>query len=316
MIKNSINLKNVYIILTFVFFSIGIFFYSIAINQYQIKVSSRAEFNGTACNDNVGSTLNSQGQTNFTITCTGNLQRDYSYVLFHCPEKTTGASYCGDIRDINSNQAIVIDGGSARIPSPIPSSISKSTDKNCGCVQWDIGVYDAQGVEGVAGGAIICAENACAPSPTNTQAPTNTPGPTNPPGPTNTLAPTNPPATPVPPTPTLPPPTPTPTVTNTPTATPTATATPSPTNSPTPTSSNTPTPTITRTPTPTRTNTPVPTWTQVPTWTPAATFTSEPTYTKIPTPVKNLSVGEQKPGFDPIYIILIPVVGLIIGLLL
>lgn len=326
MIKNSINVKNVYIILTLIFFSVGIFLYSIAINQYQIKVSSRAtsttfnQCNATQSNLPCGScnisdfTINSNGNGVANVGCElraratdTSLFRNYEVKdqsWFWCNGNGTQACTQANANELKGN---VNDRTTKLADFTLSASSLELTNNNmtwnfnipnwtnCGRVQVDVQIA-APGVN-VAGLTKSFGEN-CETTPTNTPEPTS------------------PPATPVPPTLTLPPPTPTPTVTNTPTASPTATATPTPTNSPTPTPSNTPTPTITRTPTPTRTNTPVPTWTQVPTWTPAATFTPEPTYTRTPTPVKDLSIGEQKPGFNPIYVILIPVVGLIIGLLL
>ena len=121
-------------------------------------IATRAEYDGTSCNDNIGDSLNACGSTSFTINCWGKLDRAYSYVLFWCPEKSKGATYCGDPRDLNSGQATVLDRGGG---AAVPSTLSKNTDKTCGCVQWDVGVGGATAQDGVAGGAIMCANNPC-----------------------------------------------------------------------------------------------------------------------------------------------------------
>ncbi len=300
------------LILTFVFFAFGALFFSLGIQKYQVTTTPRAEFDGTACNDNVGDALNSSGSTPFTIICEGNLTRSYSYALFWCPTQKRGDStFCQD-------QKIDSDSGAA-----IPASINKSTDKNCGCVQWDIGVTNTNGEEGIAGGALLCAEASCEqPIPTETpttppEQPTNTPT-TPPEQPSNTPVPTN--------TPTTPPdqPTNTPAPSETPTEVPTNTPEPTATNTPVPT--DTPTPLPSDTPVPTPTNTPIPTETPLPTATntiaPTATTPPSPTPTTIiaatntPTPVEQLAVEGKPPGLTPWLLILAPIGLILLGLLL
>ena len=342
--KRDAQLK---LLLTFIFFTFGAFFFALGIQKYQVIVSPRAEFDGTACNDNVGDTLNSSGSTSFTITCIGNKNRPYNYVLMWCPTQKKGdKTFCQD-------QVVERDSGSV-----IPSAINKSTDKTCGCVQWDIGVFDANNNEGVAGGALLCAENSCAqPTPTTpppTISPTTPPTvspttrPTVPPSSTPTVRPTNTPTTPPGQPTNTPAPTHTPTAVPTSTPKPTATNTPVPTNTPTPsaTPTNTPTSSPTRTPTPTPTKTPtltptltytptaVPTSTLAPTATstpvptatntiaPTATNTPSPTATTIiaatntPTTVQQLTVEGKPPGLTPWLIILAPLGLILLGLLL
>ncbi|OGK46845.1 hypothetical protein A3A93_06325 [Candidatus Roizmanbacteria bacterium RIFCSPLOWO2_01_FULL_38_12] len=318
------------LLLTFIFFTFGAFFFALGIQKYQVTVTPRAEFDGTACNDNIGDTLNSSGSTSFTITCSGNLNRSYNYKLFWCPNQSRGESdYCQDQ---------VIDSSSGSV---IPQSINKSTDKTCGCVQWDIGVTNSGEQEGIAGGALLCADNPCEqPTTEPTEAEPTTPEdtpttapeePTDKPTatPTNTLTPTgtiSPTVTPTnTPTGTLSP-TPTPTNTSTPTHTPTSTPTSTPTDTPVPT--NTPTPVPTDTPIPTSTTVPTATNTVAPTPTntiaPTATNTPPPTPTSTtiiaatdtPTPVQQLTVEGKPPGITPWIFILGPIALLLLGLLL
>lgn len=337
------KIKNYTILIGFFLAVLGVIFYSLGISSYQIKTNSRAEFDGTACNDMADYTLNSSGSTQFTIRCTGNLLRPYTYALIHCPRQSAGSTYCGDPNEINAGIATVIDRDSG---NSIPGTMNKSTSINCGCVQWDVGVLKSDGTEGIAGGVVICAQNACATDaaptapasdlstapttgPTSGSSATATPVPSST-APTATPVPssTAPTATPVPSStaPTVIPTTVTavPTATNTltPTPSPTSTYTPTPTYTLTPTRTPTRTPTATRPPTPTSTplptptNTLVPTWTPVPTWTQVPTFTPLPTFTKIPTQPTKLAVGDQKPGFNPLFVIFVPIIALIAGLLL
>jgi hypothetical protein len=145
----------------------GIF--SSQFNTEKKTFSARAEYDGTFCNDDIGDTLNSSGSTSFLINCWGKLNRKFTYVLFWCPEKSKGATYCGDLRDIDSQQSQVIDRAEG---SSLTSYMRKSTDKTCGCVQWDVGVGGATGQEGVAGGAIMCAPQPCNQNPTSAPNPT------------------------------------------------------------------------------------------------------------------------------------------------
>jgi|GEM_PF-3033310 len=256
------------------------------------------------CNDNIGGDLNTSGSTSFSITCTGKLDQAYDYVLFWCPEKTTGASYCGDPGNIGSGSSQVLERDSG---NSIPGTMNKSTNKTCGCVQWDVGIHNNSIV---AGGAIICSDNPCetTPTPTTSGGGGDTPTPTTPAN--NTPTPTTPSGT-----------------TNTPTLTQTSTPAPSDTPIPTRTPTNSPTSTPTKTPTPQPTDTPIPTDTPVPTETPIPTDTPVPTETPIPTntsvpptptptPVQKLAVNEQPPGGVPWTLILVPIGLLFLGLLL
>jgi hypothetical protein len=168
--KEKFNLAKT-ILAVFVLLAAGVF--SSQFNTEKKTFSARAEYDGTFCNDDIGDTLNSSGSTSFLINCWGKLNRNFTYVLFWCPEKSKGATYCGDLRDINSNQAQVIDRDNG---SSLTSYMRKSTDKTCGCVQWDVGVGGATGQEGVAGGAIMCAPQPCNQNPAAT--PTSAPQPT------------------------------------------------------------------------------------------------------------------------------------------
>lgn len=175
---------------------------SSTVTQQQNTLNTRAEFEGSMCNDDIHDTLNSTGATSFKITCWGDLNKRYKFVVNWCPDLAKGATYC-------AGQVLESSEGSI-----IPSSFSKSTDKTCGCVSWGVTATNAAGQEGIAGGAIFCTDNPCE---TGTQ-PTSTTNPT----PTQkSLLPT------VTNTPTKPP------VQNTPINTPTLSPTTKPTSTPT-----------------------------------------------------------------------------------
>lgn len=170
------EISTIVILGTLVIIGIGALM-SATINQDQRTLDTRAEFDGTSCNDNIGDSLNTSGSTNFNINCWGNLNRSYTYALFWCPEQSKGAAYCGDIRDIEGSkkQATLLDKVEGAV---LPSTLNKSTDKNCGCVSWHVGVQDANGQIGWAGSAGFCSNSPCD-SGNNTQptivAPTQVP---------------------------------------------------------------------------------------------------------------------------------------------
>ncbi len=210
MLNRKGEISTIIILGTLVVIGIGALMSS-TINQEQQTLNTRAEFDGTFCNDNIEDSLNGSGNTSFNINCWGNLNRQYLYVLFWCPEQKQGAPYCGDVRDIAGSQAQILDQAQG---ATVPTNITKSTDKTCGCVSWQVGVRNTNGEIGWAGAAMLCSTNACD-SNTPTSQPTNIPPtsrpPSNPP-PTNRPATTN-------PQPTRPPQNPTQRPSNTPTPT-------------------------------------------------------------------------------------------------
>src|SRR3989339_1453319 len=90
----TISKKNIFLIASISFFMLGVIFFSLSVQKYQILTSSRAEFDDTACNADNDGTLQTSGSTSWTIVCSGNVLRRYNYALFWCPEKQTGATYC------------------------------------------------------------------------------------------------------------------------------------------------------------------------------------------------------------------------------
>lgn len=174
------EISTIVILGTLVVIGIGALMSS-TINQNQRTLDTRAEFDGTSCNDNIGDSLNTSGSTNFNINCWGNLNRSYTYALFWCPEQSKGAAYCGDIRDIEGSkkQATLLDQSEG---ATLPSNLNKSTDKNCGCVSWHVGIQDANGQIGWAGSAGFCSNSPCdSGENTNAVTPTRTSQPTSPP---------------------------------------------------------------------------------------------------------------------------------------
>lgn len=337
-------------IISSIFFGIGVLFFSLATIQYQVITGSRAEFDGTACDDNIGETLNSSGNTSFNVNCSGDLARGFTYYLFFCPTKQTGAVTCGDVENPNSAEFELIEENAGTV---IPPVMPKTTNKSCGCVQWNVVVTNGDGSKGSAGGQLLCSENQCLIEPTNTPSPTRpititptrsvTSTPTTEPiaKASTTISPTTPTSTILTPTPTrsvtgtptkapiakanatVAPATPTPipttgagtptTVPPTSTLTPTLTRTPTPTIVP-PTPSNTPSYTPTRTPTPTSTSTPTPILTSAVPPTNAPLNSSQAT--QIPTPVTQLTVNDQPPGFNPWVALFIPFALIVAGLAL
>jgi len=325
------------LLLTFIFFTFGAFFFALGIQQYKVKIGSRAQISTLAqcqrtdssdvptnipcgsCDIKNGS-VDSSGNASVSFACeivcntTGNPSNTQG-----CPDRTfismvndgswfwcsgSGTSDCTEnSSDLKTHGAM---SGpwfiSQQGTSQFQGSFQIPGYSECGRMQTD--VYFTQ----IAGKVFSLGDSCEVPTipPTTPPADTPTVPPSTPPTNTPTTPPDQPSNTPVPTeTPTN---TPEPTATNTPVPTETPTPTPSPTDTPVPTE----TPISTETPVPTATNTVAPT----PTNTPSPTPTTIIAATNTPTQVQQLTVQGKPPGITPWLFILAPLGLILLGLLL
>lgn len=325
--------KNSKIIASILLFTLGILFFSLAVQKYQVVSSSRASLNlppcqrdgdtglptnipCASCNIQDESSIDSDGITSVSFSCEVrcNTSADPNNLegcptdLFPYTVDDTSWYWCRDsgthaCTEQNANTGDLIDNVQTTGWEGGPWIVAKQGVTNftadftipnyLACGRLQVNMSTNDTSSKVLDSGLTCTEDLL-----SLNDPTNTP--TIDPNDTNVTA------------------TPTDTMTDTPT--PTEEETPTPTDEPTVVPTDTPEPTVTAVPSATKTPTPKPTATTIPsaTPTPIPTNTPEPTVATnpTPTPIDKIAVNGQNPGITPWAMIFAPIAMILLGLAL